>query len=118
MQRALKDAADGDAAEVIRVIEIGDKNLQRAVGIARGFRNGFDDGAEQRLQIYAGLREIGGRCAVLGDGVENGKIQLRFFRVEIDEEVVDFVQHFLRARVGPVDLVDDDDRLQLGLERF
>jgi hypothetical protein len=36
VQRALEDAADGDAAKVIRIIEIGDQNLQRAVGVAGG----------------------------------------------------------------------------------
>ena len=39
-------------------------------------------------------------------------------RVQIDEQIVDFVQHFFDARVGPVNLVDHDDRLQLRFERF
>jgi len=29
--------------------------------------------------------------------------------VEVDEEIVDFVEDFLHARIGPVDFVDDDD---------
>ena len=33
-------------------------------------------------------------------------------------KIVNFVQHFLRARVGPVDLVDDHDGRQLGFERL
>ena len=41
-----------------------------------------------------------------------------FLGVEIDEQIVDLVQHFLRAGVGAVDLVDDDDRRQLGFERL
>ena len=63
MQRALKDAADGDAAEVIGVVEIGDQNLQRAFGIAGGFGNRIHDGLEQRLQIRARLGRIGRRGA-------------------------------------------------------
>ena len=118
VQRALKDAANGDAAEVIGVIEIGDQNLQRAFGVARGRGNGVDDGLEQRLQIDAGLGQIGRGGACLGHRVEHRKIELRFFRVEIDEKVVDLVQHFLRARVGAVDLVDHHDGLELGFERL
>ncbi len=54
----------------------------------------------------------------LGVGVEHGEIQLIFFGVEIDEQVVDFVEHFLRARVGAVDLINNDDRRELGFERL
>ena len=118
VQRALKDAADGDAAEVIRVVEIGDQNLQRAFGVAGGGGNGVDDGLEERLQVGAGRGQIGRRGACLGHRVEHGKIELRLFGIEIDEKVVDLVQHFLRARVGAVDLVDDHDGLELGFERL
>ena len=54
----------------------------------------------------------------LAIGVEHGEIELRLVGVEVDEEVVDFVEDFLRARVGAVDLVDDDDGRQLGFERL
>ncbi len=56
--------------------------------------------------------------AGLRDGVEDGEIELVFVRVEIDEEIVDFVEHFLRARVRTVDFVDDDDGLEIGFERL
>ena len=78
--------------------------------------NGVDDGLEERLQVGAGLGGIGGCGAVLGDGVEDGEIELVFVGVEIDEEVVDLVQYFLRPRVGAVDFVDDHDGRQLGFE--
>ena len=38
--------------------------------------------------------------------------------VEIDEQIVDFVQHLLRPRVTAVDLVDHHDGRQLGLQRL
>jgi len=41
---------------------------------------------------------------------------LRFVGVEVDEKVVDLVQDFLRARVGAINFVDDDDGLELGFE--
>ena len=54
----------------------------------------------------------------LGVGVEHREIELLFLGVEIDEQVVDFVEHFLRTRVGAVDLVDDQNRRQLGFQRL
>ena len=46
------------------------------------------------------------------------KFELLDLGVEIDEEIVDLVEHFRDARVGPVDLVDDDDGRQVRLERL
>ena len=54
----------------------------------------------------------------LGIGVDDRKIELVFRRIEIDEQIVDFVQHFLDARVRAVDLVDDEHGRQLGFERL
>ena len=97
MQRALKDAANGDAAEVIGVVEVRHQDLQRAVRIARSFGNRVHDGLKERLQIHARLGRIGCRRAVLRHRVKYGKLQLRFLRVKVDEKIVNFVQHFLRA---------------------
>ena len=54
----------------------------------------------------------------LRDAVEDGKVELVLGGVEIDEQIVDFVQHLLRPRVTAVDLVDHHDGRQLGLQRF
>ena len=116
MQRALEDAGDGDAAEVLGVVEVGDEDLERCFRVADSGRNGLDDRLEERLKIGAGNGHVRRGCAVLGDAVEDGKIELVFFGIEIDEEIVDFVQDFLNARVGAVDLVDDHHGLELGGE--
>ena len=116
MERALKDAADGDAAEVIGVVKIGDKNLERALGVSGGGGNGVDDGFKERLQIRARHSGVRGCGAGLGHGVEHGKIELVLVGVEVDEEIVNFVQHFLRAGIGTVNLVDDHDGGELGFE--
>ena len=65
-----------------------------------------------------GLGGIGARRARLRHRVEHGKLQLRFLGVEVDEKIVNLVEHFLRARVGTIDFVDDHDRRQLGLKRL
>src|ERR1700679_795342 len=118
MKRALEDAADGDAAEIIRVVEVGDENLERAALVAGGLRNGFDDSLKERLKALAGLGRVECRRALLGYRVENRKVELILGRVEIDEKIVNFVQNFLRARIGTVDLVDTNNGRQLCFERL
>jgi hypothetical protein len=81
-------------------------------------RNGFDDRVEQRPQVSSAASDVGGRGADLGVGVKHGEIDLLFFGVEIDKQVVDFVQHFLRARVGAIDFIDDHNGRQMGFQRF
>jgi len=49
-----------------------------------------------------------------GVGVENGEAELIFGGVEVDEEVVDFVEDYFGAGIGAVDLIEDDDGGQLG----
>ena len=77
-----------------------------------------------RIASKSGCRSVPGTSwirtslAELGVGVEHGEVELIFVGVEIDEEVVDLVEHFLRAGVVAVDLVDDDDRRQPGFERL
>ena len=43
-----------------------------------------------------------------------GKSMLVVVGVEVDEQLVDLVEHLVGAGVGAVDLVDDDDRRQAG----
>ena len=118
LHAAVEDAADRDAAEIVARIEVGDEQLQRRVRVAARRRHVLDDRVEQRPQILARAVRIARGRADPGVGVEHREIELVLGRVEIDEQIVDLVQHFLRARVGPVDLVDDDNRRQPALERL
>src|SRR6185437_1909467 len=117
-ERAVEDARDAKAAEIVGVVEIGDLDLEWAGGVpGSGLQRG-DDGFEERLQGGAGgvERERGG--AVLGIGVEHREIELILGGIEIDEQVVYLVENFLGAGIGTVDLVDDQDGGQLGFERL
>ena len=118
LHAAVEDPADRDAAEVVARVEVGDEQLQRRVGIAARRRHVLDDGVEQRPQILARPVRVERRRADPRVGVEHREVELILGGVEIDEQVVDLVQHFRGARVGPVDLVDDDDRRQPALERL
>jgi hypothetical protein len=48
---AVEDAADRDASEVVARVEIGDRDLQRRVGVAAGRRHVLDDRVEQRRRF-------------------------------------------------------------------
>ena len=77
------------------------------------------DQVEQRLHALV-LRTLGalGHPALLGRPVQDREVELLFAGVERREQVEHLVDDFGRARVGTVDLVDDDDRLEADLERL
>ena len=56
--------------------------------------------------------------AGLGVAVDDRELDLLLVGVEVEEQLVDLVDDLRDARVGPVDLVDDEDHRQLRLERL
>ena len=114
----VEDAADGDAAQVVARVEVGDQQLQRRRHVAARRRHMRDDGVEQRPQVLARHGQVRARRPGAGAGVEHGKLDLLFGGVQIDEQVVDLVEHRLGARVRTVDLVDDDHRHQAAGQRL
>jgi hypothetical protein len=118
LHAAVENPADRNPAEVVARVEVGDEQLQRRVRISARRRDVLDDRVEQRTQILAVPLLIVRRGPNPGVRVQHREIELVFVGVEIDEQVVNLVQHFLRARVGPVDLVDDDNRREPSLERL
>src|ERR1019366_2349046 len=117
-QRSVEDASDCQAAKIVAVVEIGDQYLQRSISLACRQGNSFHDGVEQRAKILAGTIYVSRGRAHSGVGVENREVQLIFRRIQIDEKVVHLVEHFLRTRVGAINLVDHQDGWQLGLQRL
>ena len=119
-QGSLENASDGDAAEIIAVIEIGDLNLECLLRIARGRGDGIENGVEEEREvagvISAGFAPLAVGDAGLGIGVEHGKIELVLGGVEVDEKAIDFVEDRGGAGVGTVDFVQNDDGRQLGLQ--
>ena len=113
---AVEHAADGNAPEVVARVQVGHEDLERGLRIADRRRNRVDDRLEERAQVRAGHGEVGRRGAGSRVGVEDGEVQLPFRCVEVDEQVVDLVEHFAWPRVLAVDLVDGHDRRQAPLE--
>src|SRR5215471_15872971 len=116
--RAVEDAADGQPAHVIVVIEIGHQHLQRRVFGPVRRRNGSDYLLEQRPQVAAFVIEFVFRDAVARDRVKDREFDLFVVGVEVDEQVENLVDHLRHARVLAVYLVDDDDGFELLFERF
>ena len=77
-----------------------------------------DDQLEQRLEIALARGFVLARIAIAARGPQAGEFKLLVIRVEIGEQVEHFVEHFLRARIGAVDLVDHHDRAQAQRERL
>ncbi len=94
---AVEDATDGETTEVVGVVEVGDEDLDGALGIALGDGDGRDDLLEEGLEVGAGDAGVCGGGAELAVGVEDGEVENRLVGVEIDEEVVDLVEDFLGA---------------------
>src|SRR5579872_5708039 len=117
-QRPIEHARNRKSAQVVAVVEIRDENLQWSCGIALGFRNSIKDRLEEWLEILARNFHVCGRCARLCVGVEHGKIELFLFRVKVNKEVINFVQDLLRACVGTVDLINDQNRGKMRFQRL
>src|ERR1700728_2509529 len=116
MECSIEYATDGEAAEIVAVVKIRNQQLQGGRWIAFGGRDVLKDGFKEWLQIIAvavgiELCDTGFRVRV-----DHGEIELLFGGIEIDEEIVNFVQDLLNAGIGAVDFVDDDDRRKLGFE--
>ena len=77
-----------------------------------------DDRLEQRRQVA--LADVVGEARIAGAaaGVERREIELLVIGLEVEEQLEHLVEHFGGARVGAVDLVDDDDRLEAERKRL
>ena len=73
---------------------------------------------EERAHVLLRALGRGGHPALLGRAVENRKVELLVGGVERGDEIEDLVDDLARPRVGLVDLVDADDRLEADLERL
>ena len=116
--RPLEDAAEREPAEVGGGVEVRDERLQRvALGVG-GRRDVREQHLEERLEVGRELvrREPGLPGARVR--VDDRELDLALVGVEVEEERVDLVHDLGDPRVGPVDLVHDEDHGQARLERL
>ena len=101
---------DRDPADVLGEVERGAKHLERTVGVHLGAGHPFDDQVEQRFDVPLGGVGVVRGEATLARGEDVREVELLLAGAQFDEAVEDLVQNLVGAGVGPVDLVDDDDR--------
>jgi hypothetical protein len=73
---------------------------------------------EQRAQVVRQLLALTAGAARPRVAEHDRELDLALVRVEVEEELVDLVHHLVDARVGPVDLVHDEDHGLPVLERL
>ena len=130
LQGAVVDAQQGETAQERRGVQVGDVGLQRHVLVVGGAGNAVQDGLEQGLEVLGGQLAVTGvlqgALAGLGGGVDDGDVH-EGVHVDVDalvhevlaqrqEQVGRLGDDLFDARVGAVNLVDDDDDGQVGLE--
>src|SRR5262249_45285103 len=115
---ARDDTADGNAADIVAVVQRDDQHLQRPVRLDLWRRNVFQNGVVERVNILRRDGQVGGGDAVAAGGVDGREVEGGVVGVQFDEQVEDPVEDLQRPGVGPVDLVDDDDGPQLAGERL
>ena len=118
--RPLEDAAEREAADVGRGVEVRHERLQRVALVVGGRRDALQDHVEQRLQVGLERVRVGVERgpAGLAVAVDDRELDLALVGVQVEEELVHLVDDRLDARVRPVDLVDDEDHRQPRLERL
>ena len=104
------DPTDGDAPEEAREVERRDQHLERTGGIALGRRNVIEDGLEERREVGSRMLELGRGGSGAARRIQERRVELLVGGLEIDEEPQHLVVDPQGLGVGPVDLVDGDDR--------
>ena len=112
---AAVDTSDPDPAHVLVVVQKRRLELKRGSNVGLRGRDGLDDRLEERIHAFLLRVDV---LVQRGGHVQRGSIDDREFELvvigtEVHEEFEDLVQRPLGIRTGPVDLVDDDDRLQV-----
>ena len=130
LEGAVVDAQQGETTQERRSVQVGDVCLQRHVLVVGGAGDAVQDGLEQGLKVLGGqlavARVLQGALAGLGGGVDDGDVHERV-HVDVDalihevlaqgeQQVGGLGDDLSDARVGAVDLVDDDDDGQVSLE--
>ena len=88
------------------------------VEIPRRRRRGYQDELEEGSQVFRLIAEVFNRIAVEARGVDVGEIELLIVGAEFHEKIEGQVQRPVWGCMGPVDLVEDDDRPKAHFERL
>ena len=109
-QRSVGYAANRDLAQIVVVVQGCHEHLQRSVRIAGGRRDRLHNRVEERLHVRSRYARVVGSVAVASRGVQHREVKLFHFGSQFQEQVLDHRNHFCRARLRAVYLVDDNHR--------
>jgi len=114
------DSPDRQTAEVLAGVESGDHRLQRCVGIAGRRGDRLENGVEQRGEVGVVPRhsDAPDGLALAGDRRDDLEVDVMVAGIEIDEQLVDLVEHFVGTGIATIDLVDDHDRRKIERQRL
>ena len=115
---AVPHAAQREPTEVRRRVEVRHERLERVTFFVLGRGNALEDELAQRLEVAALDVGVGRRPTRARVRVEDRELDLVLVGAEIDEELVHLVDDLGDARVGSVDLVDDEDHGKVRFERL
>ena len=116
-QLAPFNAANGDTAHIVVIVDGGDQHLGGAFHIFRGI-DVAQDGFKQGHQIAAGVVGGQGSSTLTAGAEDDGGFDLLFGGVQIQQQLQHFVHHFQRTGVGAVYFVDHHDDLVAQFQRL
>ena len=117
LQHAAVDAADADTTDIIVVVNGGDQHLQRRRFISLRGGDVFQDGVEKRSEIRARfIRRIGGGAGAPG-APQHGAVELLIGCVQLQQQLQNLISNLVKACVGLIDFVYDDDHGVVQLQR-
>ena len=107
LQGAALNAADGDPAHKLVVVNGADQHLERLIHIRLRGRDVFQNRLKQGLEVGAGnIGRIGGGTLTAG-AEQHGGVQLFRGGVQIHQQLQHLINDLVDPLVGTVDLVDD-----------
>ena len=114
---AALDTADGDAANVLVIVDAAHQHLEGSVQVHLRLGDVLEDGIEQGLEI--GALHLGriARGAVSAGAEEHRGIELLVGGIQIHEKLENLVHDLVDALVGAVDLVEHHNNAVAELER-
>jgi hypothetical protein len=116
LEVAVLDAAQGEAAEVGRGVEVGDQRAEGVLGVVGRCRDVGEQQLEERAEVGPRRRQVERRRAGPGVAVDDGEVEVVVVVGQVEEERADLLDDLVDAGVGPVDLVDHEDHREVPLE--
>ncbi len=115
---AVSNFSDSESSDIVGIVEVRDEHLKRLSGFVRRTRYFFHYFREERFQVGAFIGKFSDGVTLLADRIEHGKLNLFFGCVEVNEQIVYFIQDFGGTRVFSVNLIYYYYNFFLRLEGF